>query len=148
MSVIINEPVCVLLAEQEVSHLRCCADQILAFLGCPEAELSLSLVTDSAIAALNKEHREISSPTDVLSYSLLEGDHSEFRGGLLGDVVISVETAETQACIRGESIELELLRLLIHGILHLFGYDHQADEDARKMVLMEKELFLKVLSCD
>ncbi len=148
MSVIINEPVCVLLAEQEVARLRRSAERILAFLGCPEAELSLSLVTDSVIAALNKEHREISSPTDVLSYSLLEGDYSEFRGGLLGDVVISVETAETQARKRGDSIELELLRLLIHGILHLLGYDHQADKDARKMVSMEKKLLSKVLSCD
>lgn len=140
MSVAVNEPVCKLLAEKDSLRLRRCAEQVLSLLDYPEAELSLSLVTDAAIKVLNTEDRAISSPTDVLSYSLVEGKYAKFRGRLLGDVVISVETAQRQAFDQGVSIEEELLRLLIHGVLHLVGYDHQTVEETQEMTEMEVKL--------
>ena len=71
--------------------------RVLRALGEADSELSLSLVDDAAIAELNEAHRGLARPTDVLSFSLVEGDHADFRGPLLGDVVIGVETAARQA---------------------------------------------------
>lgn len=109
------------------------ARAVLRALGHPRAELSLALVDDAAIAALNERDRGRAGPTDVLSYSLLEGPHSERRAGLLGDVVISVDTAARQARRGRRSLDDECLRLLVHGVLHLLGHDHERDDEARRM---------------
>ena len=80
------------------------------------------------------------APTDVLSFSMCEGAGAEFRGELLGDVVISIERASEQAARRSVPIDQELRELLIHGLLHLLGMDHERPEDARRMREMEKHL--------
>ncbi len=116
------------------------ADAVLAAAGEPDAELSVALVDDSEIAVLNAEYRGKSGPTDVLSFSLLEGDHAERRGQMLGDVVIAVAVAERQAAELGHDLDEELLRLLIHGVLHLLGFDHEQDEEARVMEAREREV--------
>ena len=77
----------------DVSRLRRRASAILRATGQSKAELSIALVDDPSIRALNARYRGKPRPTDVLSFSLVEGEHAERRGGLLGDVVISVETA-------------------------------------------------------
>ncbi len=79
-------------------------------------------------------------PTDVLSFSALEGEGAEFRGELLGDVVISLETADRQARERRVALDHELRDLLIHGVLHLFGMDHERPSDARAMRELEDHL--------
>jgi probable rRNA maturation factor len=120
------------------------ARRVLAALGLPRAELSLALVGDAAIARLNASHRGRRGPTDVLSYSLLQGAHTGHRGELLGDVVIGVGVAARQARELGHSLNDELLRLLIHGVLHLLGYDHEVPRDARRMRAKERALWKAV----
>jgi rRNA maturation RNase YbeY len=121
--------------------LRRRARAILRLVGRPEAELSVALVDDEEIAALNQSYRERSGATDVLSFSLLEGDHAERRGELLGDVIVSVETAERQARRGRRSLEDEVVRLLIHGTLHLLGHDHQEAAEARAMRAEERRVW-------
>jgi rRNA maturation RNase YbeY len=120
------------------------ARRVLAVLGMPRAELSLALVSDAAIAELNAAHRGKRGPTDVLSYSLVEGAHATHRAALLGDVVIAVGVAARQAREIGHSLNDELLRLLIHGVLHLLGFDHEVARDARRMQARERALWKAV----
>jgi probable rRNA maturation factor len=77
----------------------------------------------------------------VLSFSLVEGDYSDHRGDLLGDVVISVETAARQASERHRGLDEIVTRLLIHGVLHLIGYDHEAEDEARRMQAEERRVW-------
>ena len=108
------------------------------------AELSLALVGDAAMAELNLRHRGKPGPTDVLSFSLLEGAHSAYRGALLGDVVIDVEQAARQARRARRALDDELAKLVIHGILHLLGHDHEAAAEARRMRAEERRLWQRV----
>jgi len=90
---------------------------------------------------LNAAHRGKAGPTDVLSFSLVEGAHAEHRGALLGDVVIDVEQAARQARRARRTLDDELAKLLIHGVLHLVGHDHEADDEARRMRAEERRLW-------
>ena len=121
--------------------LRQRARRILTALECPRAELSIALVDDAAIAALNERHRGRSRATDVLAFSLLEGVHAERRGALLGDVVIGLETAARQARARRRTLDDEVARLLVHGALHLVGYDHVRSAQARVMRAQERRVW-------
>ena len=104
-------------------------------------ELTLSLVDDAEIRGLNADYRGQRRATDVLSFSLLGGDHGERRGRLLGDVVISVETAARQARQSRRSLDETVTKLLIHGLLHVVGHDHAIDEEARVMRSEERRLW-------
>ena len=106
-----------------------------------KAELSIALVDDSEIRGLNHDYSDKRRATDVLSFSLVEGDHSDHRQGLLGDVVISVETAAKHASDRHRSLDEVVTRLLIHGVLHLIGHDHEDDVDASLMASEERRLW-------
>jgi len=121
--------------------LRSRAVRLLRELGRSRSELSIALADDEDIAALNIQHRGKNAPTDVLSFSLLEGRHSDRRGALLGDVVIGVETAARQARAAHRSLDDEVARLLIHGALHLLGWDHEKSEEARLMRAEERRLW-------
>ena len=113
---------------------------MLRALGHAKSDLSVGLVGDVEIRELNRDYRDKNRATDVLSFSLVEGEWSGFRGTMLGDVVISIETAARQARARHRSLNEEVTRLLIHGILHLLGHDHEADEEARTMRAEERRL--------
>lgn len=100
-----------------------------------DAELSVLLTCDETIRELNRTYRSIDKPTDVLSFPT--GDDA-----LIGDVVISIETARRQAVDYDAPIKEELARLLIHGALHLMGFDHvNGGRQAAKMKLRELEVF-------
>ncbi len=116
------------------------ARKVLSLLGHARSELSISLVGDAEIRELNRDHRGRDRATDVLSFSLVEGDHADFRGNLLGDVVISLDTARRQARARKRGLDEEAARLMIHGVLHLLGHDHEADDDYRRMRAEERRL--------
>ena len=120
--------------------LRKTAESILAFLKQDRAELSLALVDNREIQKLNARYRKKNEPTDVLSFP--SGESLPVVGTqILGDVVISLEKAEEQARKRGKTLEQEVKILLIHGILHLLGYDHERSEkDAKIMREMEKKV--------
>ena len=99
-----------------------------------QTELSIALVDEDEIATLNEQYRGIAGPTDVLSFGCDEpcptpGDEPI----TLGDVIIAPAVAERQATELGHSVEHELDVLLVHGVLHLLGYDHVDDDDAAVM---------------
>jgi probable rRNA maturation factor len=111
-------------------------------------ELSIILVGDEEIRQLNKAYRHIDKSTDVLSFPLQETNapgsfktHSEpFFPFPLGDVIISVDTAERQALAHHHSLGDEMDILLVHGILHLAGYDHEKKKEAKQMLAMEMQI--------
>jgi probable rRNA maturation factor len=110
-------------------------------LGFRDVELSVTLVSDAQIAQLAGSYGRAHKATDVLAFSMLEGPGAEHRGNALGDVVISVETAARQAQRRSVSLDEELRDLMIHGVLHLVGMDHEVSAaDSREMKAMERHL--------
>jgi len=117
------------------------ARDLLGALGEARSELSIALVDDATGAALNERWRRRRGPTDVLSFPLREGRHARQRGALLGDVVIALGVARRQAEARGHDLEAECRRLLVHGVLHLLGYDHVRPEQARRMRAKERALW-------
>ncbi len=118
------------------------AQRILANLGLPDAELSLLLVDDAQIQELNRRYLCRDKATNVLAFSMREGEFSALHPHLLGDLVISVETAERQSH-QSHLKEFEMITLLmIHGILHLLGYEHEGSKkEAHKMARKQKEIF-------
>lgn len=113
----------------------------LGLTGREDAELSLVFLRDDAMRPLNRDWRGKDRTTDVLSFPQPERP----GGRALGDVVVSVDAAERQARERGHRLEAELLRLLVHGYLHLLGYDHERGaEDARLMRREERRLLAAV----
>ena len=108
-----------------------------------KTEISLLFTDDKFIRLLNHKYRGIDKSTDVLSFSLQEGS-VKIPGlesdKLLGDIIISVETAQRQADTLNHSIEKELTVLLIHGLLHLTGYAHEEDKDYKIMREKESEI--------
>lgn len=120
--------------------LEILASRILRDLGRVDGELSLYLTDDAQIRELNREYRGVDRATDVLSFSQQEGEALFPTGGpcLLGDVVISMDRAGEQAREFGTELDVELRRLLVHGVLHLLGYDHEGSgEEADTMRNME-----------
>jgi len=104
------------------------AQVILNALDCPDAELSILIVDDPQIASLNSEYLNRNGPTNVIAFPMREGEYSEITPHLLGDVVISADTALREGQIAGIPIEKRMTELLVHGILHLLGYGHETDE--------------------
>lgn len=108
----------------------------------PDAvELSVALVADDEIASLNKSYRGIDGPTDVLSFECDEPcSASSDEPIAIGDVVIAPEVAQRQAAELGTTVESELNLLLVHGVLHLLGYDHIEDDEAGVMQERERSI--------
>ncbi len=98
------------------------------------SEVSIRLTDNAEIQELNHQYREMDCPTDVLAFAMREGSDGALHPSLLGDVVISIETAQKQ--VSEGCFKQELALLTVHGVLHLLGYDHVATEDA---VLMERK---------
>ena len=123
--------------------LRSVARKILSASGCPDARLSVLIVDDAAIREINRDWLDKDRPTNVISFAMQEGEGAGVQADLLGDVVISAETAERDAREAGTPPEHELCFLLLHGILHLLGYDHERGTaaEARRMEAREQELF-------
>ncbi|MFT4571331.1 MAG: putative rRNA maturation factor [Hyphomicrobiaceae bacterium] len=122
-------------AEQVAATCERAANKIITLLELGTAELVVLLCDDERIRELNRSWRQRDTATDVLSFAQEEGEELAVGQGprILGDVVISVERAAVQAKAGSWSIEEETARLLLHGILHLLGYDHEngGDEEAR-----------------
>ena len=122
------------------ARLRRAGGRLLAALGRRDAELSIVLVSDPLMRRLNRQWRGKDRPTDVLSFSQREGG-GMVPPALLGDVVISVATARRQAKECGETLAACSERLLIHGLLHLLGYDHERSApEALRMQRRERML--------
>ena len=121
--------------------LRELASRILRDLGSPDAELSILVTDDEEMHALNRHFRGKDASTDVLSFSQVEGEGGDPERHLLGDVVISWDRAVRQGEEFGHGTRKELRRLLVHGVLHLLGYDHEGSkEEADRMKALEGRL--------
>ena len=126
-------------ARYPTAALRKIAETLLRALKQSRAELSIALVGDREMRPLNARYRKKKQTTDVLSFLV---ETQPISGGkILGDVVISVEQARRQAKERGTTLKSEVVSLLIHGILHLLGYDHEkSPRQARIMLANERKL--------
>jgi len=115
-------------------------------MNCADKEISISFTDDENIKKLNEQYLGRNKPTNVLSFSLQEGEYGNINPQTLGDVVISVETAQQDAVQGKLTFEQEIDFLLIHGILHLLGYNHENStaEETKKMKQKEKEIFNKI----
>lgn len=110
-----------------------------------DIEVGITIVDDERIHEINREYRNVDRPTDVISFALdddlEDSDEPELIDGpaehLLGDIIISVETASRQGEEFGHGLEREIVYLAVHGLLHLLGYDHMVEED--KVVMRAKE---------
>jgi pyridoxine 5-phosphate synthase len=110
-----------------------------------DAELSILLVSDRSIAELNSSYRHKKGATNVLAFAQAEGPDAGLAGNILGDIVISWETAAREARREKTSVHQRLRVLLIHGLLHLLGYDHERSAvDERLMFAREKELLSRL----
>ncbi|MFP6580153.1 MAG: rRNA maturation RNase YbeY [Myxococcota bacterium] len=125
----------------DLRRLQRRAARALGSLGHARSELSLSLVDNAEIAELNQSWRGRKGPTDVLSFSLVEGDHARYRGAMLGDVVIGLSVAAQQARQRHRSLDDEVAHLVVHGLLHLLGFDHESSAEARVMQREERKVW-------
>ena len=118
------------------------AQVILNALECPDGELSILIVDDSQIAVINQEYLKRSGPTNVIAFPMREGEYANITPTLLGDIVISAETARYEGEISEIGLDARFFQLMIHGILHLFGYDHEkTDQEALQMEEKSNGLF-------
>lgn len=127
----------------EKKKIRSTVTGILKLMDCADKEVSIVLTDDEHIQALNKTYLGRDKTTNVISFSLQEGEYGNINPQLLGDVVISLDTAQKDALKGSFTLEQEIDFLLIHGILHLLGYNHEntSNAEARKMKEKEKEIF-------
>jgi len=137
------------------SRVRCSASELerraarmLAALQLPRADLSVLLCDDATIHALNRDYRKKDKPTDVLAFAMREGDYAELAGDMLGDVIISLDTAARQARDKKHPLERELTMLLAHGLLHLLGYDHATRVEERRMTARTDALIAAAIAGD
>ena len=140
-------------AHVDIEALRSLCSRVLEEESADDAAgLTIVFADDELLRSLNRAHRDLDVPTDVLSFPAWESgldDGDEFAppevprdadepGPYLGDIAVSVETAARQAAEAGLTIEQELAHLVLHGLLHLLGYDHQAPEDDARMRAREE----------
>ncbi|MDK9695888.1 MAG: rRNA maturation RNase YbeY [Siculibacillus sp.] len=107
------------------------------------AELSLVLTDDARIRVLNRDWRGFDKPTNVLSFPAADAD-AEDPGPLLGDVIVAHETMAREAEEEGRSLDDHVAHLLVHGLLHLFGFDHEDEAEAEEMEALETEILARL----
>jgi probable rRNA maturation factor len=139
----IQENSCFFLQISEENTQRIC-DFILYEQNIQNCILSVVLCNDAFILPLNRDYRGKDKPTDVLSFAQREGAFSRHDDPLLGDVIISLETAQSQSIEHGKTVLQELDLLLVHGILHLLGYDHIEDDEAEIMEKKEQQILINL----
>ncbi|MGZ3477058.1 MAG: rRNA maturation RNase YbeY [Polyangiales bacterium] len=108
-------------------------ESMLTSLQMQKSEVSILVTDDEEIRILNREYRDTDKPTDVLSFAMQEGEGARFAGDVLGDIVLSAETAARQAREAKRPLLDEATMLLAHGLLHLLGWDHATPAEDRKM---------------
>jgi len=121
------------------------ATDILNALDYHDAELSILIVDDPQIAILNKKYLRRNGPTNVIAFPMRTDQFSNINPELLGDVVISIETAEKEGKNIGINMEERFTQLLVHGILHLLGYDHEKSEQEAEKMEKKSEEILKLI---
>jgi len=113
----------------------------MAYLGCQERELSVVFGDDRLLQDLNRDYRDKDRPTNVLAFPQAPIDAVAPSAALLGDVVVSLPTAQREAQDLEQPLEARVVYLLVHGLLHLLGYDHEpSDADRQRMEALEQEI--------
>lgn len=130
--------------------IRGTVSKLLKSLDCADKEISLKFVDDEQIKKLNKKYLGKDKPTNVLSFPIREGEYSEVNPNIMGDIVISTETAKRDALRGNLTVNQEIDFLIIHGILHLLGYNHENTTRKNANKMRQKEIYLfKILhGCD
>ena len=144
MEIIISkEPETIIVDESIIEDIKRAVETIGELYDVKDSEVSITLTDDETIHELNRDYRGIDRPTDVLSFAFHESDEPEIITDdvdeaidTLGDIIISVERAKSQAEDYGHSLRREIVFLTVHGMLHLLGYDHMEETDRLEM---EKE---------
>jgi rRNA maturation RNase YbeY len=142
VTVQINSKISPLIDEEFIIHV---ASETLGILGLENSEISIVLDNNDQIRKLNKKYRDLDEPTDVLSFSFNELD-PDTGSNYLGDMVISTQKVKKQALDQGHSIKKEFVTLIIHGILHLAGYDHSTSEEEKNFFELQSEILEKLSS--
>lgn len=126
-----------------LGRLRRSLTKILKELDRADGEVCVLLVDDDQIRELNKQYLQRDRPTNVISFAMTEGSYGEIHPEILGDIIISVTTAARDAAMANIDFMDEVEFLLIHGLLHLLGYNHEGTsaEEGLKMKTRERELF-------
>lgn len=119
-------------------RVRLVAERMLAALALSHCELSVLLCDDRTIHVLNRDYRQMDKPTDVLAFAMREAGAPQSH--LLGDIVISIDTATRQAADADRPVDDEIDMLLAHGLLHLLGFDHRDRTEERRMVALTDAL--------
>lgn len=115
----------------------------------PDGEISILLVGDRGIAALNRKFFNREGPTNVIAFPMQAGPFADLHPNLLGDVVISVDTAHREARAAGLDLDERIAQLLVHGVLHLYGYDHEnTAAEARRMAAKSRRLMATILRAE
>ena len=141
------EPKTLTVEENLLEEILRAADIVGEIYGVENSELSITLMDDKNIHALNKKYRGTDKATDVLSFAFRESDEPEVIGAdfeILGDVIISLERAKFQAEEFGHSFLREIIFLEVHGLLHLLGYDHVEDDERLEMEAEQKFIMDKL----
>ncbi len=127
----------------DVGRVRRSLKRLLKELGFKDSEVSLLLVDDDQIREINKNYLQRDRPTNVISFAMTDGAFGDVHPEILGDIILSVETAARDALTCDIDFMDEVEFLLIHGLLHLLGYNHEDVEsnEAKKMKKLERELF-------
>ncbi len=135
------------------ARLTAAAEAILAAVARPQAELSVMLVSDARMRVFNRQYRGIDAPTDVLSFSQLEGEAGPQPEEVLGDVVLAVETAAAQGRERHQpglgaeaALHAELVHLLLHGVLHLIGHTHAEEAEFAAMDARHSQILAELVA--
>ena len=121
------------------NRIKCLIEYILFFFDKVDKEVSVIFVSNDKIRELNSNYRNVNSPTDVLTFALLEGEDM-FDDIILGDIVISYDTALKQAAELNHPLNVEIDHLVCHGMLHLLGYDHINQDDRKKMFTLHENI--------
>lgn len=129
-----------------MTQLETTTTAILNALDFPDAELSIVLVDDDRMQQLNRDYRGLDKPTNVLAFSMREGEFSDVSPHVLGDVVISLDTVQVEAADNGVPPSAHLFRMLIHGILHLAGHDHEQSREAEEEMHARTDALLAAIS--
>lgn len=120
-------------------------EKALKDLDCNKAELSILFTSDDQIHDLNMQYLKRDKPTNVLAFPMITGTEAEPDSGMLGDIVISVDTAGKEAEEMGVTLHERIFQLLIHGILHLMGYDHEVSSEAERIMQKEEQRLLSLI---
>ncbi len=121
--------------------------QIAATLGQPDLPVDVVLVDDDYIQQINRDYRGLDCPTDVISFSYMDDMGSEpARDDVAGEIFVSYETLEREANSKGIDVKNLFLRIGLHGLLHVLGFDHQSDADAERMECEERRLLCGVMA--